>query len=128
MKEKPASTKASSSLCDVASSAVQPNTLPPKAMGANSRLDLPSLRFSMLMLLASCSSPAIAGEVARRAGGVMGNGTGVHDPSAPFGGTSPRIAWGGRSSHYSAAFAGAGGGSAGAAAGGGGGAAAGGAM
>src|SRR5579871_7040469 len=47
MKEKPASTKASSSLCEVASSAVQPNTLPPKAMGANSRPDLPSLRFSM---------------------------------------------------------------------------------
>src|SRR5438128_9349812 len=50
MNEKPESTKASSSLCDVASSAVQPNTLPPKAMGANSIPDLPSLRFSMVLL------------------------------------------------------------------------------
>src|SRR5690242_9921231 len=48
MNEKPASTKASSSLCEVASSAVQPNTLPPNAIGANSRPDLPSLRFSMI--------------------------------------------------------------------------------
>src|SRR5260370_38142913 len=47
MKEKPASTKASSSLCEVASSAVQPNTLPPTAMGGNSMPDLRSLRFSM---------------------------------------------------------------------------------
>jgi hypothetical protein len=51
MNEKPASTKASSSLCEVASSAVHPKTLPPKAIGANSSPDLPSLRFSMVFLL-----------------------------------------------------------------------------
>src|SRR5262249_17896443 len=48
MKEKPASTKASRMRCEVASSAVHPNTLPPKAIGANSIPDLPSLRFSMV--------------------------------------------------------------------------------
>jgi hypothetical protein len=35
--------------------------------------------------------PSEAGEVARRAGGFMSNGTVVHDPSARFAGTSPRL-------------------------------------
>src|SRR5690349_10709277 len=44
---KPEATKASSSRNDIASSAVQPNTLPPNANGATSKPVLPSLRFSM---------------------------------------------------------------------------------
>src|ERR1044072_2741339 len=40
--------------------------------------------------------PSFAGEVARRAGGVMGNGADAHDPSPRFAGTSPRVARGGR--------------------------------
>ena len=47
MKLKPAPTKPSSSLNDIASSAVQPNTLPPNMSGATSIADLPSLRFSI---------------------------------------------------------------------------------
>src|SRR5258706_12497999 len=47
MKLKPAAKKASIRRCEVASSAVQPNTLPPSASGANSRPDWPSLRLSM---------------------------------------------------------------------------------
>src|SRR5215510_11107032 len=45
MASKPAPTKASSSLNDVASSAVQPSTLPPNISGAISSPELPSLRF-----------------------------------------------------------------------------------
>src|SRR6185503_20948367 len=72
MNEKPASTKASSSLCEAASSAVQPNTLPPKAMGANSMPDLPSLRFSMVTLPPDYYSAAFGGAAA----GVDGAGAG----------------------------------------------------
>src|SRR5215471_3260899 len=43
----PAPKKASSSLNDIASSAVQPNTLPPRASGATSNPVLPSLRFGI---------------------------------------------------------------------------------
>jgi hypothetical protein len=42
---KPAPTNASSRANDVASSAVQPNTLPPNASGATSNPVMPSLRF-----------------------------------------------------------------------------------
>src|SRR5690606_11871947 len=44
---KPRSTKRSSSLNEVASSAVQPKTLPPSTSGAISRPERPSLRLSM---------------------------------------------------------------------------------
>src|SRR5262249_6591232 len=63
MKEKPASTKASRIRCEIASSAVQPNTLPPKAIGANSMPDLPSLRFSIV------TPPGLLGLLGRGAGG-----------------------------------------------------------
>src|SRR5215831_5793849 len=44
---KPAPTKASSSRKDIASSVVQPNTLPPNMSGAIAICDFPSLRFSI---------------------------------------------------------------------------------
>src|SRR6185503_10050093 len=47
MASRPAPTKPSSSLNDIASSAVQPSTLPPNISGWISRPDLPSLRFCM---------------------------------------------------------------------------------
>src|SRR5690606_27362927 len=50
---KPRSTKRSSSLNEVASSAVQPKTLPPSTSGAISRPERPSVRFSMVSYL-SC--------------------------------------------------------------------------
>src|ERR1700741_3959192 len=43
----PAATQASSSLNDVASSAVQPNTLPPNISGGSSMPDRPSWRVSI---------------------------------------------------------------------------------
>ncbi len=45
----------------------------------------------------SCASPSsYEGQVARRAGGVGGNSTVAHDPSArEDAGTSPRMTWGG---------------------------------
>src|SRR5262245_22214612 len=48
MQPKPAATKPSSSLKEVAASAVQPNTLPPKISGAISSPEFPSLRLSIL--------------------------------------------------------------------------------
>src|SRR5690606_31560347 len=48
---KPRSTKRSSSLNEVASSAVQPKTLPPKTSGAISRPERPSVRFFMMFRL-----------------------------------------------------------------------------
>src|SRR5258708_39186688 len=53
MKFSPASTKASSILNDVASSAVQPNTLPPSIRGATSIADFPSWRFFIVEISAS---------------------------------------------------------------------------
>src|SRR5882757_9509190 len=47
----PAATKASSNVNDVASSTVQPKTLPPNTSGAICRADLPSRRFSTAFLL-----------------------------------------------------------------------------
>src|ERR671918_1986180 len=46
----PAATKASNSWNDVCSFAVQPKTLPPKASGATSNPEFPSLRFFILFL------------------------------------------------------------------------------
>ena len=57
MKLKPAATKASSKAKEVASSAVQPNTLPPKASGAICKDDWPSLRFSISISAMKKSSP-----------------------------------------------------------------------
>src|SRR5271168_4503176 len=51
MKLSPASTKASSNRNEVGSSAVQPNTFPPRASGAISILDFPSLRFFICCIL-----------------------------------------------------------------------------
>src|SRR5215472_11156634 len=50
---KPAPTKASRSLNDVAPSTVHPNTLPPKAIGATSKSVLPSLRLCTRWILAT---------------------------------------------------------------------------
>src|SRR5579864_7380474 len=82
MNETPASTNASSNRCEVASSAVQPNTLPPKAMGANSIPDLPSLRFSMM---SSCVAMLLGG-----LGRASGAGRGVERAEA-----DARIRWAG---------------------------------
>src|SRR5690349_1889877 len=54
MQSKPAARKPSSSLKDVASSAVHPSTLPPKIKGAISSPEFPSLRFCMVLPVLGC--------------------------------------------------------------------------
>jgi hypothetical protein len=61
MKFMPASTQASSRRNDIASSTVQPNTLPPRQSGETWRPERPSARYddvSIKGLLQSCAEPA----------------------------------------------------------------------
>lgn len=63
MRLNPAATNASSNLKDVRSSAVHPKTFPPKASGATSRPELPTLRFFIpcaiaIRRIASIKTPA----------------------------------------------------------------------
>src|SRR5688572_20018126 len=66
MKLKPPATNPSSSRWLVASSAVQPNTLPPRHSGATRKGDWPSCRFSMRSLLIFVVGPDRAQLVHRR--------------------------------------------------------------
>src|SRR5262245_1825302 len=77
MQLKPAPTKPSSSLKDIAASAVQPNTLPPKISGAISIPELPSLRLCMSFPVQAATAALTEARAVCRQGGWGGRRAGA---------------------------------------------------